>query len=111
MCLLVRSLCTAGPARTRRTLRRAPCILRYSIVLGATSLGVVVAYPLMKRVTNWPQAVLGLAFNWGAMLGCVETSGDMKGMSVSSLVSSAYLRVRPMGGCTWGASYTQMGTG
>jgi len=26
-------------------------------------------YPLMKRVTDWPQFVLGLAFNWGALLG------------------------------------------
>ncbi|KAJ3053101.1 Para-hydroxybenzoate--polyprenyltransferase, mitochondrial precursor (PHB:polyprenyltransferase) [Rhizophlyctis rosea] len=41
----------------------------YSIGLGAASLGVVVAYPLMKRFTYWPQAVLGLAFNWGALLG------------------------------------------
>ncbi|CAO1622563.1 unnamed protein product [Parajaminaea phylloscopi] len=41
----------------------------YSIVLGASSLAVVVAYPLMKRITYWPQFVLGLAFNWGALLG------------------------------------------
>ncbi len=26
-------------------------------------------YPLAKRVTNWPQAVLGLAFSWGALMG------------------------------------------
>ncbi|KAJ1913750.1 Para-hydroxybenzoate--polyprenyltransferase, mitochondrial precursor (PHB:polyprenyltransferase) [Mycoemilia scoparia] len=30
---------------------------------------VVIIYPLMKRITYWPQAVLGLAFNWGALLG------------------------------------------
>lgn len=41
----------------------------YSIALGASSLAVVVVYPLMKRVTYWPQLVLGFAFNWGAMLG------------------------------------------
>ncbi|CAO1627937.1 unnamed protein product [Jaminaea pallidilutea] len=41
----------------------------YSILLGASSLGVVVIYPLMKRITYWPQFVLGLAFNWGAFLG------------------------------------------
>lgn len=41
----------------------------YSIVLGAASMGLVVVYPLMKRVTYLPQLVLGLAFNWGALLG------------------------------------------
>ncbi|KAL7282518.1 hypothetical protein ACG7TL_003989 [Trametes sanguinea] len=41
----------------------------YSIFLGASSLCVVTIYPFMKRVTYWPQAVLGLAFNWGALLG------------------------------------------
>lgn len=47
----------------------------YSIVLGASSLGVVVLYPLMKRVTYWPQLVLGFAFNWGAMLGWAAVAG------------------------------------
>ncbi|SNX83458.1 related to COQ2 -para-hydroxybenzoate--polyprenyltransferase [Melanopsichium pennsylvanicum] len=47
----------------------------YSILLGASSLGVVVLYPLMKRVTYWPQLVLGLAFNWGAMLGWSAVAG------------------------------------
>ncbi|CAO1631573.1 unnamed protein product [Sympodiomycopsis kandeliae] len=41
----------------------------YSIFLGASSLAVVVIYPLMKRFTYWPQLVLGFAFNWGALLG------------------------------------------
>ena len=29
----------------------------------------VVVYPLMKRFTNWPQLILGLTFNWGALVG------------------------------------------
>ncbi|XP_066953679.1 4-hydroxybenzoate polyprenyltransferase, mitochondrial [Macrobrachium rosenbergii] len=41
----------------------------YSIVLGASSLGLIVLYPLMKRVTYWPQLMLGFTFNWGALLG------------------------------------------
>jgi 4-hydroxybenzoate polyprenyltransferase len=32
-------------------------------------MGLVVVYPLMKRYTHWPQLVLGLTFNWGALLG------------------------------------------
>lgn len=47
----------------------------YSILLGAASLSVVTIYPLMKRVTHWPQAVLGLAFNWGALLGWSAVAG------------------------------------
>jgi 4-hydroxybenzoate polyprenyltransferase len=41
----------------------------FAIVLGLTSLVIVAVYPLMKRVTYWPQAVLGLAFAWGALMG------------------------------------------
>jgi len=37
--------------------------------LGVSSLGLVVLYPLMKRVTGWPQLVLGLAMNWGVLMG------------------------------------------
>ncbi|KAJ3364973.1 Para-hydroxybenzoate--polyprenyltransferase, mitochondrial precursor (PHB:polyprenyltransferase) [Allomyces javanicus] len=40
-----------------------------SIGLGASSLAFVVSYPLMKRITYYPQLVLGLTFNWGALLG------------------------------------------
>ncbi|KAI0775968.1 4-hydroxybenzoate polyprenyl transferase [Trametes elegans] len=69
----------------------------YSILLGASSLSVVTIYPFMKRVTHWPQAVLGaqdvcrsaldsvfteesfrgsgLAFNWGALLGWSAVAG------------------------------------
>ncbi|KAI9355319.1 4-hydroxybenzoate polyprenyl transferase [Zopfochytrium polystomum] len=47
----------------------------YSIILGASSLGLVIIYPLMKRITHWPQAVLGLAFNWGALLGWSAVAG------------------------------------
>ena len=41
----------------------------FTIKLGLASLGVVAIYPLMKRITFWPQAVLGLAFSWGALMG------------------------------------------
>ncbi|KAM0854868.1 hypothetical protein ACQ4PT_050152 [Festuca glaucescens] len=41
----------------------------FSRVLGASSLLLVFSYPLMKRFTFWPQAYLGLTFNWGALLG------------------------------------------
>lgn len=52
------------------------CLNLYSIALGAASLGLVVSYPLMKRVTYWPQFVLGLTFNWGALLGWSAIKGS-----------------------------------
>ena len=42
---------------------------RFTILLGVLSLALVFTYPLMKRITYWPQAVLGLTFNWGALMG------------------------------------------
>eukprot|EP00127_Corallochytrium_limacisporum_P004978 Clim_evm1s196 gene=Clim_evmTU1s196 len=46
-----------------------------SIKLGASSLGLVGIYPLAKRFTNMPQLVLGLTFNWGALLGYTAATG------------------------------------
>lgn len=39
------------------------------IYLGIASLSLVIAYPLMKRITYWPQLFLGFTFNWGVLLG------------------------------------------
>jgi 4-hydroxybenzoate polyprenyltransferase len=48
---------------------------RLAIGLGAGSLVLVAAYPFMKRITWWPQAWLGLTFNWGALLGYAAATG------------------------------------
>ena len=45
-----------------------------AILLGVASLGLVAAYPFMKRITWWPQAWLGLTFNWGALMGFAAVS-------------------------------------
>src|SRR5205823_9124774 len=42
---------------------------RFAILTGIASLVIVAIYPFMKRVTWWPQIVLGLAFSWGALMG------------------------------------------
>jgi len=49
----------------------------FAVMVGAGSLLVVAVYPFMKRITYWPQAVLGLAFNWGALLGWAAVRGDL----------------------------------
>lgn len=48
----------------------------YTKVLGASSLALVGTYPLMKRVTFWPQAFLGLTINWGALVGYSAVAGS-----------------------------------
>ena len=50
---------------------------RFAIALGAASLLLVAAYPFMKRITWWPQAWLGLTFNWGALLGFAAQTGGL----------------------------------
>ena len=53
------------------------CFNPFSIALGLASLAIVAVYPLMKRVTSWPQAVLGLAFSWGALMGWAAAFGSL----------------------------------
>jgi 4-hydroxybenzoate polyprenyltransferase len=48
-----------------------------TIVTGIVSLAVVAIYPFMKRITSWPQLVLGLAFSWGALVGWTATTGSL----------------------------------
>ncbi|XP_045166286.1 4-hydroxybenzoate polyprenyltransferase, mitochondrial-like isoform X1 [Mercenaria mercenaria] len=49
----------------------------YSVFLGSASMVLVIAYPLAKRYTYWPQVVLGLTFNYGAMLGWCAVKGEL----------------------------------
>lgn len=46
-----------------------------AVLLGVGSLALVAAYPFMKRITWWPQAWLGLTFNWGALMGYAAATG------------------------------------
>ena len=61
---------------------------RFSIGLGLASLAVVAIYPLMKRVTSWPQAALGLAFSWGALMGWSATFASLAPAPVLLYVSA-----------------------
>src|SRR6516165_7889559 len=45
--------------------------------VGFASLGIVAVYPFMKRITYWPQIVLGLAFSWGALMGWAAAFGRL----------------------------------
>lgn len=50
---------------------------RFTILLGLGVLPIVALYPFVKRISHWPQAVLGLAFNWGALMGWASVLGRL----------------------------------
>jgi 4-hydroxybenzoate polyprenyltransferase len=50
---------------------------RFAIGMGIASLAIVAVYPFMKRITYWPQIVLGLAFSWGALMGWAAAFGRL----------------------------------
>ncbi len=58
------------------------CFNRFTVLLSVASLGLVALYPFVKRVSSWPQAVLGLAFAWGALVGWSASAGALAGPPV-----------------------------
>lgn len=62
-----------------------------TIALSLASVPLVVAYPLAKRVTSWPQLVLGLTFNWGALVGWSAARGDLPVEVLGPLYAGAVL--------------------
>jgi 4-hydroxybenzoate polyprenyltransferase len=55
---------------------------RFAIFTGIASLLIVAIYPFMKRITWWPQTVLGLAFSWGALMGFAVTFGRLDATAI-----------------------------
>ena len=68
---------------------------RTAILLGILVLALIATYPLMKRVTYWPQFFLGLNFNWGALLGWAAARDDLAWPAVLLYV----------GGISWTLGY------
>ena len=50
---------------------------RFAVLVGVASLAIVAIYPFMKRITDWPQLALGLAFSWGALMGWAAWYGRL----------------------------------
>lgn len=67
-----------------------------AIWIGAASLVLVAIYPFMKRVTWWPQFYLGLAFNWGALMGEPAAGHAMPSLAALLLY---------LGGIAWTLGY------
>ena len=59
-------------------------------LLGVASLVPVVLYPLAKRVTDWPQAVLGVIFSWAAPMGYAAVTGGLDAASLALWVAGFF---------------------
>ena len=68
---------------------------RFVIALGVASLMLIFTYPFMKRITWWPQAFLGVTFNWGVLMGWAAVHG---GLGAAPLLLYA-------GGIAWTLGY------
>ncbi|MBO0332222.1 4-hydroxybenzoate octaprenyltransferase [Sneathiella sp. CAU 1612] len=67
----------------------------FAILLGAASLVLVAIYPFAKRFTYWPQFFLGLAFNYGALLGWAAVKGSIETAPI----------IMYLGGIAWTLGY------
>jgi 4-hydroxybenzoate polyprenyltransferase len=61
---------------------------RVAVITGIASLAIVAIYPFMKRITWWPQIVLGLAFSWGALMGFAVTLGRIDAAALALYAGS-----------------------
>jgi 4-hydroxybenzoate polyprenyltransferase len=82
----------SGALRMRHALRLLAALLTAGLLvllqlngsaraLGVASLALVVTYPLAKRVTWWPQLMLGFTFGWGAPMGYAAATGRLDGVA------------------------------
>lgn len=56
---------------------------KFAGAIALASLLLVAIYPTMKRLTTWPQVVLGLAFNWGALVGFAAVTESLSRATVA----------------------------
>ena len=61
---------------------------RFAVATGIASLAIVAVYPFMKRITWWPQIVLGLAFSWGALMGFAAMLGRIDAAALALYAGS-----------------------
>ncbi|MGY4476538.1 4-hydroxybenzoate octaprenyltransferase [Bradyrhizobium sp. USDA 3364] len=61
---------------------------RFAVLTGIASLLIVAIYPFMKRITWWPQVVLGLAFSYGALMGFAVTLARIDATAIALYAGS-----------------------
>ena len=63
---------------------------RLAILIALSSLFLVAAYPFMKRITYWPQAWLGLTFNWGVLVGFAAVANTLSAVAITIYVAGIF---------------------
>ena len=53
-----------------------------AIIVGLLSMPFVILYPFMKRVTYWPQIILGIVFSWGVLIVTIQFNGTLSYQSI-----------------------------
>ena len=53
-----------------------------AIIVGLLSIPFVILYPFMKRVTYWPQIILGIVFSWGVLIVTIQFNGTLTNQSI-----------------------------
>jgi 4-hydroxybenzoate polyprenyltransferase len=61
-----------------------------AILIGLLSLVPIALYPLAKRVTDWPQAVLGFVFSWAAPTGWAAATGALDAAAVALWIAAFF---------------------
>lgn len=62
----------------------------YAVWVGMGSLPLVFTYPFMKRITYWPQLVLGLTFNWGMLVAFASVRGEIPFSAVLAYIACVF---------------------
>ena len=61
-----------------------------TVIIGLTSIILVVTYPFMKRITHWPQLFLGITFNWGIIMGWTSVSDSLSPIIIPIYLSAIF---------------------
>lgn len=65
-------------------------LTKTAITLGVLVMPLIIAYPFMKRITWWPQAFLGITFNFSALMGWAAITNDVSTASFLLYVSCVF---------------------
>ena len=63
---------------------------KFTIYMALLSMPLAFTYPLMKRITYWPQLFLGITFNYGLVLAWISVSNDISLVSVAFYVGAIF---------------------
>ncbi len=63
---------------------------KFTIYMALLSMPLAFTYPLMKRITYWPQLFLGVTFNYGLVLAWISISNDISLVSIAFYVGAIF---------------------